>query len=110
MVERPKVGEEVTVRVTFLRDDGRINVSMRPVKEEAMDEDAAGLLKFLTSRGGKMPYSDDTSPEIIREKFNLSKSAFKRALGRLLRQKLIEQRDGWTYLVENQAENGIDKG
>ena len=110
MVERPKVGEEVSVRVTFLRDDGRINVSMRPVKEEAMDEDATGLVKFLTSRGGKMPYSDDTSPEIIREKFNLSKSAFKRALGRLLRQKLIEQRDGWTYLVENQAENGTDKG
>lgn len=100
MIERPKVGEEIAVRVTFIREDGRLNVSMRPVKEEAMDMDAQGLLRYLQSRGGKMPYSDDSAPEIIREKFQLSKSAFKRALGRLLRQGLIEQREGWTYLTE----------
>lgn len=109
MVERPKVGEEITVRVTFIRDDGRLNVSMRPVKEEAMDQDAAGLLNYLESRGGKMPYSDDTAPEIIREKFNLSKSAFKRSIGRLLRSRLIEQRDGWTFLIDQQPKEGKDK-
>ena len=109
MVERPKVGEEITVRVTFIRDDGRLNVSMRPVKEEAIDQDAAGLIKYLESRCGKMPYSDETSPEIIREKFNLSKSAFKRSIGRLLRSRLIEQRDGWTYLIDQQLKEGNDK-
>ena len=109
MVERPKVGEEITVRITFIRDDGRLNVSMRPVKEEAMDQDAAGLLNYLESRGGKMPYSDDTAPEIIREKFNLSKSAFKRSIGRLLRSRLIEQRDGWTFLIDQQPKEGKDK-
>lgn len=100
MIDRPKVGEEVTVRVTFIREDGRLNVSMRPVKEEAMDQDAQGLLKYLHGRSGKMPYGDDTAPEIIRDKFNLSKSAFKRALGRLMKSGLIQQREGWTYLVE----------
>ena len=40
MMKRPKVGDEVTARITFVREDGRINVSMRPLKEEAMDEDA----------------------------------------------------------------------
>ena len=100
MIDRPKVGEEVTVRVIFTREDGRLNVSMRPVKEEAMDQDAQGLLKYLQGRSGKMPYGDDTAPEIIRDKFNLSKSAFKRALGRLMRNGLIQQREGWTYLVE----------
>lgn len=101
VITRPKVGEEITARITFIRDDGRLNVSMRPVKEEAMDQDAESLLKYLQSRSGKMPYSDDTAPEIIREKFNLSKSAFKRALGRLLKSGHIEQREGWTYLVES---------
>ena len=102
MTDRPKVGEEITVRVTFIREDGRLNVSMRPVKEEAMEQDAAGLLQYLRDRGGKMPYSDDTAPEIIRDKFNLSKSSFKRALGRLLKEGLIEQREGWTYLKERE--------
>lgn len=104
VVTRPKVGETITARITFIREDGRLNVSMRPVKEEAMDQDAESLVKYLKARKGRMPYSDDTAPDIIREKFNLSKSAFKRALGRLFKARMIEQRDGWTYLVEAAAE------
>jgi len=104
VITRPKVGETITARITFIREDGRLNVSMRPVKEEAMGQDAESLLKYLEARKGRMPYSDDTAPEIIREKFNLSKSAFKRALGKLLKARLIEQREGWTYLLETAPE------
>lgn len=100
MVQRPKVGEEINARITYLRDDGRINVSMRPLKQEAMGEDSEKILALLRTRGGKMPYSDETSPEVIKEKFNISKAAFKRAMGRLLRDGHIEQREGWTYLKE----------
>lgn len=100
MTTRPKVGEEVEVRVAFVREDGRINVSMRPQKEFAMDIDAEAILKLLEERGGKMPYSDDTSAEVIKAKFQISKSAFKRALGRLMKSGKIEQKDGWTYLKE----------
>lgn len=97
IIERPRVGEEVDVRVTFIRDDGRINVSLRLVKEEAISVDAQQILDHLEQRGGKMPYSDAASPEVIKDKFNISKAAFKRAMGSLLRQGLVEQRDGWTY-------------
>lgn len=97
IIERPRVGEEVDVRVTFIRDDGRINVSLRLVKEEAISVDAQQILDHLQQRGGKMPYSDVASPEVIKDKFNISKAAFKRAMGSLLRQGLVEQRDGWTY-------------
>lgn len=100
MTYRPKVGEEVEVRVAFVREDGRINVSMRPQKEFAMDIDAEAILEVLETRGGKMPYSDDTSAEVIKAKFEISKSAFKRALGRLMKSGKIEQKDGWTYLKE----------
>lgn len=99
MLKRPKVGEEVTGRVTFIRDDGRINISQRPLKEEAIDVDAEKILSVLNGRGGKMPYSDTTAPEIIKDKFSISKASFKRAMGRLMRQGLIEQKEGWTYLV-----------
>ena len=98
--ENPKVGDEVTARVTFIRDDGRINVSLRPIKEKALVEDAEKILALLEQRQGKMPYSDKTSPEVIQEKFQISKAAFKRALGHLLKNGRIEERDGWTYLLE----------
>lgn len=99
MTRRPTVGEELTLRVTFIREDGRINVSMRPLKEDAIEADAAKLLQAMAARG-RMPYTDATSPEIIKAKFNLSKAAFKRALGRLLKEGKIEQKDGWTQLKQ----------
>lgn len=102
--ERPKVGEEVTGRVTYLREDGRINISLRPPKEDAMSVDAEAVLAILRARGDKMPYSDDTSPEVIKQKFKLSKSAFKRAMGLLLKYHVVEQREGWTYLIEEPEE------
>ncbi|MBP2633136.1 MAG: putative nucleic acid binding protein [Firmicutes bacterium] len=99
---RPKVGQEITARVTFLREDGRINVSMRPIKEKAISVDGEKILKLLNERDGKMPYSDTTSPEVIKDKFNISKAAFKRAMGSLIKSGKIEQRDGWTYLKDQQ--------
>ncbi|WP_165865954.1 CvfB family protein [Lucifera butyrica] len=100
MTSRPKVGEELNVRVTFIREDGKINVSMRPLKQEAMETDADKILNLLRSRSGKMPYSDATAPEVIKDKFGISKAAFKRALGFLIKRGLVEQReDGWTYLL-----------
>lgn len=100
MLQRPKVGEEISARITYIREDGRINVSMRPPKEQAIDQDAERILTLLRSRGGKMPYSDETAPEVIKDKFNISKAAFKRSIGKLLKDGLIEQQEGWTYLKE----------
>lgn len=105
ILERPRVGAEVTARITYIREDGRLNVSMRPVKENAMDADTEKILKVLSSRGGQMPYSDSSPPEIIKDKFNISKAAFKRAMGRLLKDNLVEQREGWTYLKNNEGGN-----
>lgn len=98
-------GQEITARVAYVRADGRLNLSMRQQKEHAMVADAEDILSFLKKRGGKMPYCDDTPMEIIKEKFGISKAAFKRALGRLLRQGLICQEEGWTILLENPEDN-----
>lgn len=87
--ERPKVGAEVTARVTYIREDGRLNASLKPPKEEARLFDADIILEELKKRGGAMPYNDSSSPVVIKEKFNMSKAAFKRALGNLLKKNLI---------------------
>ena len=105
MKVRPRVGETVTARVTFIREDGRLNASLREIKEKAMVSDGDAILALLRERHGKMPYSDATSPEVIRDKFGVSKAAFKRALGHLLKDGKIEQRDGWTYLREEIAKD-----
>jgi uncharacterized protein len=96
-----RLGQQVQVRVIFVREDGRANLSMRPLKEVGRDEDADTILEYLMVQPNKaMPYSDETSVEIIMEKFKISKSAFKRALGKLMRNGLIVQKENWTYLKQ----------
>jgi hypothetical protein len=96
-----RLGENVRVRVTFIRDDGRVNLSLRPPKELGQSEDADKVLAFLRSRpNGAMPYSDETPADIIAAKFGISKAAFKRALGKLMRDRLVVQQGNWTHLAE----------
>lgn len=90
-------GQQITARVSFVREDGRLNLSLRPVKEKARLLDADLILAFLEKRQGKMPYSDDTPADIIKEVFGISKAAFKRALGKLMKEGQVHQAAGWTY-------------
>ncbi|AIQ11992.1 CvfB family protein [Paenibacillus durus] len=102
--ERPRLlrlGEEFEARVAFIREDGRVNLSMAQRKEVGRDMDSAKILEFLQNRpGGGMPYSDATPPDIIKQRFGISKAAFKRALGKLMKEGLISQKESWTYLAQ----------
>lgn len=94
-----RIGECVRARVAHVREDGRVNLSLRPLKHEALDADAAAILAYLQTRpGGAMPYSDQTPADLIKDKFAMSKAAFKRALGRLMKENRVEQKGNWTYL------------
>ena len=75
-------GQKVTGRVTFVREDGRVDMSLREVKEKAMITDSERILALLEKRQGTMPYSDATPPEIIKDAFGISKE------------------NGWTSLVK----------
>ena len=106
MEERPRVGEEMMVRVTYLRPDGRLNGSFRERKERALLTDAEKILQLMENHKGKMPYSDKTSPEIIKSKFRISKAAFKRALGHLMKEGRVEEKDGWTIFKDKTENRG----
>lgn len=67
-------GQKVTGRVTFVREDGRVDMSLREVKEKAMITDSERILALLEKRQGTMPYSDATPPEIIKDAFGISKA------------------------------------
>lgn len=95
-----RLGERVNVRVIFVREDGRVNLSMRQPKQVGRVEDADRIIAFLRERPtGSMPYSDETPADVIMAKFGISKAAFKRALGKLMKDGLITQQGSWTYLV-----------
>jgi len=98
MAGRLRLGQTVRCRVTYVREDGRLNGSMHARKEQKYQDDAERLLQYLRERNGAMPYTDDTPADIIKEKFGISKSAFKRAMGKLLKERKVVQEDGWTHL------------
>ncbi|MBD2872724.1 CvfB family protein [Paenibacillus arenilitoris] len=100
-----RLGERVRARVTYIREDGRVNLSMAQRKEVGRLEDADRILAFIKERpGGGMPYSDETEADLIKQRFGISKSAFKRALGKLMREGLVTQKGSWTYLVKLEEE------
>lgn len=97
--DEPRLGQLITGRVIDVKDDGTINVSLKPLKQERMGDDAEAILELLDLNDGVIPLTDKSDPEDIRTSFNCSKSAFKRALGKLMKERKIEQRDGKTYLI-----------
>lgn len=99
MKEPIRLGEWVSARVKSIREDGRINVTHQPSKKVAYNEDSEMILDILKQRGGAMPIWDKSDPELIRNKFHISKAAFKRAIGKLMKEDLVYQEEGWTYLT-----------
>jgi hypothetical protein len=79
-----RAGDAASFRVVHVHADGKVEVSLRPRKEEAIDDDAERLLALL--RATPAPeLGDASSPEQIRAIAGISKKAFKRAAGRLLK-------------------------
>ncbi|WP_462408953.1 CvfB family protein [Neobacillus sp. Marseille-QA0830] len=93
----PRLGERVEGRVIDVKEDGTVNVSLLARKQESLDADATKILDYLMGRNGAMPYSDKSMAEDIQERFGMSKAAFKRALGKLLKENKVYQENGWTY-------------
>ena len=85
-----KVGDRIEARVTDVKEDGKLDLSIRDKAYIQIKEDARYVLEVLEEYEGVLPFDDRVSPEIIRREFGLSKSAFKRAVGRLMKQDEIE--------------------
>lgn len=95
------IGEEVEARVTKVREDGRLNLSIREKAYRQMDIDSELVLNRLTERGGHLPFNDKAAPMVIEREFGLSKNAFKRAVGRLLKAGKIVISDSGIDLKQN---------
>ncbi len=87
---RYRVGDSIRVRVTGVKPDGKLDLSPNERVEMQMDKDAALILKVIDSYEGVLPFGEKVSPEVINREFGISKAAFKRALGRLYKQGLVD--------------------
>lgn len=83
-------GEIVKARVTKVREDGKLDLSPREMAYRQMNSDAERIMTIIDEFDGVLPFNDRVSPEIIKREFNLSKNAFKRAIGHLLKDGKIE--------------------
>lgn len=85
-----RVGQTVKARVTAVKADGKLDLSVRDKIPMQMDKDAELIWTRLKECGGSLPFTDKADSEVIKREFNLSKNAFKRAVGRLLKEGKIE--------------------
>lgn len=97
--ETLKVGQRITARVTSVREDGKINLSIRKKAFEQMDGDAQKILDVIREYDGVLPYNDKASPELIKSDFQMSKSAFKRAVGKLYKERKIEIKENGIRII-----------
>jgi len=85
-----KVGQEVHARVTKVREDGKLDLSAREKAHNQIFTDAELVMQVINEFDGVLPFNDKAAPEVIAREFKLSKNAFKRAVGHLLKEGKVE--------------------
>ena len=81
--------QQISARVTGVKEDGKLDLGIRQKAHLQMNEDADKVLSLLREKKGFLPLHDKSSPEQIREMIGMSKNEFKRAVGHLYKEHLI---------------------
>lgn len=99
--QEPRLGQEVQTRVIGLSNHGSLNLSLKPRAYQAIDDDAQQILALLKrSPHQTLPVTDKSSPAEIKDRFGFSKGQFKRAVGHLLKARLVSQVAGQLVLIK----------
>ena len=87
------IGETIEVRIKKVRPDGKLELSVRAEAFKEIESDAGKIMERLKVSDGRLFINDSSSPEVIKMEFNMSKAAFKRAIGRLMKEGAIKITD-----------------
>ena len=93
MTRELHIGDVVKARIKEVTEEGKLTLSLQEKTKVQMGKDAELIYERLQKEGGFLPFHDKTSPEIIKREFKISKAAFKRAIGRLLKEGKIKLTD-----------------
>lgn len=95
-----RTGDRVIGFIKNVRPDGKIDVSRQPFGLEHLDISAQTVLDELKASRGFIRLNDDSHPEDIKTVLQMSKKTFKKAIGILYKQKLIEIKEDGIHLVD----------
>ena len=85
-----RVGDTIKARVTSVKADGKLDLSIREKAYLQIEKDAEKILAIIDSFDGVLPFTDKANPEVIKRETQMSKNEFKRAVGNLLKNGKIE--------------------
>ena len=85
-----RIGDVVEARVTGVKQDGKLDLTLREKAYMQMDKDAVYVMELIEKHGGALPFNDKASPEVIMEEAKMSKNAFKRAVGHVYKERKIK--------------------
>lgn len=88
-LRKHKIGDVIKVRVTGVKEDGKLDLTTKKKIREQMDDDAAAVMEVIESYAGVLPFTEKADAAVIFRETGLSKNAFKRAVGRLYKQRKI---------------------
>ena len=89
-----RIGDIIEAKVVDVKADGKLDLTLRERAYLQMDPDAEKLLQLIDSYAGVLPFTEKASPEVIKRETGLSKAAFKRAVGRLYKERKITLEGG----------------
>ena len=94
------IGQKLKAYIKSVRDDGKIDVSLVPQEGKNVHQAANQIFEALKESGGKLAFSDKSSSGDIKDKFQISKKVFKKAIGMLYRQQKIDINNGWIEIAK----------
>ncbi len=89
-----KIGDVIEAKVVAVKEDGKLDLTLREKAHIQMDADASKVLEIINDYAGVLPFTEKASPEVIARETGLSKAAFKRAIGRLYKERKITLEGG----------------
>ncbi len=95
-----KAGDIIKARVTLVKEDGKLDLSIRKKAYLQIEDDGETIMEYLKCHGGRIPFSDKADPEVIKENLHMSKAAFKRAAGHLMKEGKITISEDAITIIE----------
>ncbi len=102
-------GDEVEVRISHIKEDGKLDLSLKDAPKLQIDRDGDRIFNALAKNKGQLPLNDNSDPAKINEILGMSKSSFKKGVGRLMKRGMVEiTKDG--IKLSNKKEKPIFSG
>ncbi len=99
-------GDVVEVRVSHIKEDGKLDLSLKDAPKLQIDKDGDKILNAMLKNKGFLPLNDDSNPEEINDRLGLSKSSFKKAVGRLMKKRMISMNSDGIRMVNEDSRAG----